>query len=203
MATPAIKQTHEIDPVKVLEELKWLALAICTDQTRFNIARVHVDGTSAIATDGHRMHVIDGTCMTAGFSLSGTATTRILDLAKDYRLIDVQVWDGASRWKFESPDGSCDVVCNRGDYNFPTWEQVIPTGVHAELKTADVRKVYVGTETKVDYCMIGLGHFNARYVAEALRGAPKLVSATLGGDAHAPVLLSYGNRRAVVMPVRQ
>lgn len=194
----------QINIQKATEEIKWLALAVSTDRTRANLTRIHVEGTQAVATDGHRLHYIEGTSLPTGFSLRGNDALRILDLVKDYDLVAIENWDGGTRWKFVSADGACDLVCNKGDYRFPDYKSVLPRdGELADRKSADLRKTYVGENGKVDFCAIGPGHFNARYVTEALRGAPKTVLVLVPPDKDSPTLFRYGNRNAVVMPVRQ
>jgi hypothetical protein len=191
-----------VDTERALAELRWLALAVSTDETRPAIARIHVEGSEAVATDGHRLHMIEGTVFPSGFSLRGPDATRILELSRDYKLTEIQIWPGASRWLFESHDGRVELISNRSEYSFPDYKRVIPAGEAIEIKAADARKVF-SAEGKPDYCTLGPGYFNAKYIGEALRGAPKKVKVIYSADEYGAAVLRYENRVAVVMPIRK
>lgn len=194
----------QIDITKALEELKWLGLAVSTDSTRFNICRLHVDDKRAVATDGHRMHFVEGSCLPAGFSLRGHEVTLLLEISKNYMPHTAELRDGSTYWKFVSGEGTVELTFEISEYRFPEYARLIPAETEAtEVVTKEVRKVYVGNAAKPDYNVVGPGHFNARYIAEALRGAPKRVTAVLPDGKDSPVLFRYENRGAVVMPVRQ
>lgn len=194
----------EIDVDAALEELKWLGLAVCTDATRFAITRVVVLDTDAVATDGHRLHWINGSTLPGGFQIRGTEVDLLLTLSKTYKLERAVYHGDFTMWYFESPDGSAHLRFNIVDSAFPEWKRVLPRdGETVELATKDIRKKYVGEGVKPDFSIVGPGHFNARYIADALNGAPKRVNVTLPVDKESPVLFQYDNRGAVVMPVRQ
>lgn len=185
--------------------MKWLGLAVSTDQTRFNIARIYVDESRAVATDGHRMHMISNSVLPSGFSLRGTEIALILEMAKNYMTHTVEFRGDSTYWKFVDGNAEIEMTFRISEFTFPEYSRVIPKdGTPTEMKTKDARKVYVSeNESTPDYCVFGEGWFNARYVGEALRGAPKDVTVFLPADEHSPVLLRFGDREAVVMPFRK
>lgn len=206
-----------INPEAALAELKWLALAVSQDETRYALSQVIVDGKRAVATDGHRLHFIDNTVLPDGFFVRAGDLANILNLAKSYSLQEINTCaDGTVIWHFESTDGSCTLECKPARHRFPEYQRVLPDPdkLHCETRsTKDLRKTYDGGE-QVDYCVIAdttaeghkprrMAHFNASYVADALRGAPKVVTTFGPADEHSPVLFKYDNRGAVIMPVRQ
>lgn len=203
--TTTTTATHTIDPERALEELRWLGPAVGTDPERYGLVKIHVDGPRSVATDGHRLHYVEGTCFPVGFSVRGTEIARILDLARDYSLQAVGMRDGSTHWRFESPDGTCDLALRIPDAPFPDYRALLPDSPAVDALAKDLRKTFSATPVAngPDYCVIGPGHFNARYVADALRGAPKTVQVQPGADRDTPVVIRYANRVALIMPVRQ
>ncbi len=186
---------------KALAELRWLFPAISADLTRHTISKVIVDerGT-AVATDGHRMHLVEGSCLPVGFTIGQEELEAIFTLAKLYpkRSISFDGKEKTSRWSFFSVSGgTCTLESRFNTADFPEFRRVVPPERElVEARSSELRK------TNGKPIAIGPGHFNARYVDEALRGAPKRVRVQTGRDDHEPLLIRYDNRLAVVMPMR-
>lgn len=196
-----------IDPEKALEELRWLGLSMGTDTTRARLCLIHVDGDRAVATDGHRLHFVEGSCLPAGFSITSGDLALALETAKRIPLVRLSLHGGKTLWEFDSSAAEAVLRFAVPTATFPDYRQVIPCqGETMEMASKDLRKPYLNGGAKGgprDYCVIGKGHFNASYIADALRGAPKRVKVQFGADDTLPVLFRYENRGAVVMPFRK
>ncbi len=169
MEATNLKHAVAIDPEKALAELKWLGLAVATDTTRYAISHVHVDGKRTVATDGYRLHYIEETCLPAGFSVRGSEIVRLVDLARDYSLQAVELHAGYTYWRFESADGSCELKFHISAVEYPAYERVLPKPADIlAMPAAGLRKVFIQPNGD-ERCVIGKGHFIARYIADALR----------------------------------
>lgn len=200
-----------IDPEKALAELRWLGLAVCADTTRSSICHVHVDADRAVATDGHRLHFTTGSVLPAGFSIRASDLALVQELAKSYlpQLLELQE-DGGTHWFFESTNGTAELRFHPDEYEFPPYQNLVPAELlGTEMLRTDARKAIVGEGERPDYCVFQCSkegetaHFNARYIAEALKGAPKKVNAFLPADDSSPIMFRYENRGALVMPIRK
>lgn len=193
-----------IDPEAAIAELKWLGLAVSKDATRVSICRVRVDEKRAVATDGHRLHFIEGSALPAGFSIRAYEIDLVLTLAKTYSLQSVEMNEQGTHWQFSSADGQCKLDFTPSEFEFPDYERVLPKqGEATELKASDLRKAVECPTTKKWVVDIGEGRFQSSYVKDALNGAPKTVTAYLPKDSESPLLFRYGSRGAVVMPRRK
>lgn len=206
----AIAQPTEIDfPTEyVIPDLRWLVSAMCADSTRFMLGQVHRDGKDLVTTDGHRLHIVRG-ALFPRVSVRSEDARMLLDAlrALDARGLTAEgqqvrlVGAAGTRVTIDlapAPDG------------FPQYQQVIPKNWKHQLqmKASDLRKAQFEvspgdwrTVITVDGLSVEL---NPAYVEDALRGAPKgALTVHLGEDDYSPVGFEYGNRLAIVMPMRK
>jgi hypothetical protein len=189
---------------QALKDIKWLMQAVSKDPTRYTISRLWVDEARAVCTDGHRIHFIEKPSLPTGFSIRGSEWDGVLSLNTHMPLSGIEYDGYQTRWTFAGGRGVLTFDVNRDQ--FVDYAHTFPKdGEIKEMSTKDLRKVFVGGEGQpqlVDFSWIGPAHFNARYIAEALKGAPKVVSVQISADSCAPVMFKYDNRGAVVMPLR-
>lgn len=199
----------DLDHDNALAELRWLALAVSQDSTRHSISKVVVDERGcAVATDGHRMHIVEGSCLPAGFTVAWEELEVIFALVKVYPNRTFTVDGKVARWKFGSASGgTCKLETPIDPEGFPEWRRVLPReGEWSEVLAKDLRKETARCNEegmRASYCSVGQVYFNARYIDEALRGAPKRVRVQAPEDDMGPALIQYDNRLAVVMPIRR
>lgn len=65
-----------------METLTYVTLATSKDKTRHNLTKVYRDSDKLIATDGHRMHWIEGLPHTAGAYLDGSTDCQFPDYSQ-------------------------------------------------------------------------------------------------------------------------
>lgn len=190
------------NPNEVFKALKWVMRAVSRDMTRYTISRLFVDDGKAIATDGHRLHWVGGIGLPQGFSLRAGEWDCILALSVQLNLTEIEYDSTSTRWVFTGGPSRGELVFSASMDRFVDYARVIPSSDGArEAPVKDLRKAYV-REGVADYCVIGEAWCNAKYVADALVGAPKTVKVCSAGDAD-PCLFLYANRGAVVMPLRK
>lgn len=194
-----------IDPSAVMSDLQWLSLAVSHDPTRYAISRVVVVDGNAIATDGHRLHLVKATALPEGFAIRAAELEIVLTLKQKLGLIsDLEVTRERTVWKFAGGSAEGTLNFQVPIDPFVDYARVMPKEEDgAEMKTADLRRVSLKHNDGQDICAIKGGHFNARYIAEALRGAPKTIQVYGAAGEYNAVLFAWENRRAVVMPRRQ
>lgn len=187
----------------LIDSLRWLALAMGTDETRSALTRIYVDGTRAVATDGHRLHWIDSPALPAGLNLRGYEVGLLLETAKVFGVPAVELDEnGVSRWDFAG--GSAQFRFVWDGVKFVDYKSVLPVAENErEASSRELRKAAYTDTLGVARCKIGPAEFNAAYIADALRGAPKKVSVFESKSDESPVLFRYENRGAVVMPMRK
>lgn len=65
-----------------METLTYVTLATSKDKTRYNLTKAYRDSDKLIATDGHRMHWIEGLPHTAGAYLDGSTDCEFPDYSQ-------------------------------------------------------------------------------------------------------------------------
>ena len=177
------------------KQIQAVASAASTDETRYNLCGVHFDGERIVATDGHRLHLIDdlGDCGVK-FTIDIVDIKRLIQAMGPKSIVEVQyhaVGDPvvfifeATRFEFKPLDGE---FCN--------YRQVIPkpdreiaayVTVNAKLlRDACDAAIKAGTTG-------GSGYGNGR-------SAP-LVRVEIG-EYLTPIVVTSGELKVIVMPFR-
>lgn len=196
-----------------LTTTKWLELAASKDKTRFNLCESYRDKTRLVATDGHRMHIINGLPEVPAHFPSG------LDAKfPDYKMV---IPKDAPIATIELTLPDLEALCGR-------------LAVMAKLVEQETGKKLVGIDASIDTSKDGKHYFCLKYSGEnidcsvraevAISGdpskidfgvhAPYLLDALrMGGVTSeivtvefrsdlAPIVLKSGQLLAVVMPCK-
>jgi DNA polymerase III sliding clamp (beta) subunit (PCNA family) len=111
--------------------VEYVAPAVCSDITRFNMMRVLFDGNRLVSTDTHRVHVCDGGFEPFGFSPSATlfALRLALQAAKpldDDREIEMMADKECTLFRIELGEATVEIRERLAEGAFPPYGSVIP-----------------------------------------------------------------------------
>jgi len=228
---PGLDVAHVPADAPALPDLSPVAVAMLSDESRPALGGVCISPGHAVATDGHRLHVID---------CEGIAEPVIVHRAGIEML---SALDGPLRYAMDgrhvgiAGDG-CTLTIRRIDEAFPSWQRVVPTpdGEGLDVSVAEladaVRRVAVLSAGKhrLIRCSIADGEmrlscddaergggvvvldvgpcapcelgFAPRYMLDALAAMDVERCRLHMSDQFAPILLAGERVRCVVMPMR-
>ena len=120
----------DLDEEKI-EALAWVAKAVSTDQTRYYLNGVCFDGDKIVATDGHRLHLMQDDELTAWVGKKETlilpreALSVALSIIKETKATEAKIvlYNGLA---FDFKIGESTVYGKLIDGTFPAYENVIP-----------------------------------------------------------------------------
>lgn len=117
---------------EIVDALDWLSLAMSTDDTRARLCGIHFDGSTWVATDGHRLHRCDGmpVLFETARTVPGWAVAVLLRAIRWTRAESVTVSESATRpdacFTVGGAFGSVTVTVLAIDAQFPDYRQVMP-----------------------------------------------------------------------------
>lgn len=207
--------------------LQWVMKAQSTEETRYYLNGVCFDNKGAVATDGHRLHLMDlVTDLKARYIVPSEAMKFMVDLWKEYKTVPVLTFYES---RLVADIGPARLITKYIDGTFPNYEQVIPkhkkrttfnpVNLRAGLK--DIRtmaKIAASNFLSVKCNGNGQAVYNAHDVGSLsfdisarfdneIGFNPVYLADVIGGDCYYglpsdPVKFVNGNRLAVLMPLR-
>lgn len=110
--------------------LEWLSSAMSTDKTRYNLCAVYFDAGKWVATDGHRLHLLENmpTIFECPTLVPSAAIQALLVSLKWIKHGNVMVSESAEcvRFSIVGPTSQVHITSRKVEGKFPDYTQVIP-----------------------------------------------------------------------------
>lgn len=120
-----------VDAQELAAALEFVSLAVSKDFTRYNLAGVYFDGSTYVATDGHRLHLVEGmpALFPIGAIVPAWTVAMLLKAIRWTKAPTVRVAMVEQTVYFETAvDGArVTIAARRVDGQFPDYTQVIPS----------------------------------------------------------------------------